>query len=412
MAEDPATAEDDAARLVDEVAARAARGPAEPAPTAAVTPGPRRTADEVRAEMADARHRVEAAWHTSDSGTEIPESARLRHVKRAMLVGLRPVTSHQVPFNRELLVAVDRLANVVDAVAERVDGADERVDGRLKRVEAGIATVDLAGADADALVADLRARCDVLARRLDAAEADLVEQRRALAAARAREDVVLRAARAAIDEADVDVLAREADIADAALVRRLARVGRPPPDALRAQARAVVDVLAEVAVAAPVVDLASDAGEWLDVWAAGGIAAIGIDDDAETVAALRARGHAAEQADPLTDLEHRGQGSLGGITAAVLADVIALPDLIGLVDAARQALRPGGVLVLAGADPSGRDVDDHRWADPRWRPLDPRTLTLLVLERGWAEAELVALDAEAGARYVLVARTAGGTPSP
>lgn len=403
MADHDPSAEGDAARLVEEVAARAEAAPAPASPTA----GPRKSAEQMRAEMADARHRLETAWHTSDSGTEIPDSDRLRQVKRAVMIGLRPVTSHQIPFNREVVVAVDRLANVVEGVATQVEGAEERVDDRLKRVEAGIATVDVAGADAEAEVALLRATCDELTGRLEAAEAALVEQRQALAAARAREDLVLRAARDLAGDEGRTVLAQEADAADAALVRRLAAAGRPGPEALRAQARAVVDAVAEAAVAAPVLDLASAGGEWLDAWSARGIEATGVEPDADAAETLRARGHAVAPADPVAHLASRPAGSLGAVTAAVLADVVPLADLVTLVDAARQALRPGGVLVLAVADPAGQATGDGQWADPRRRPVHPHTLTLLALERGWVEADLAALDDEAGASHVLVARTAG-----
>ncbi len=105
-------------------------------------------------------------------------------------------------------------------------------------------------------------------------------------------------------------------------------------------------------------------------------------------------------------------GSLGAVTAAVLADVVPLPDLVALVDAAREALRPGGVLVLAAADPTAGAGGDEQWADPRRRPLHPRTLALLALERGWAEADLAPVPPAAGASYVLVARTAGAPPAP
>ncbi|MGI8940076.1 MAG: hypothetical protein ACR2JF_18040 [Iamia sp.] len=405
MADDHPSPAGEAARVVDAVAAQAANPSARPGPAAA----PARSPEQSRAELADARQRLETAWHTSDSGTEIPDEARLRPVKRAMMAGLRPVTSHQVPFNRELVVAIDRLANVVEDVQARVDGGDARVDDALKRVQAGIATVDVAGADVELEVAALRERLDELTRRLEAAEDDLAAQTRALAAARAREDLVLRTARTAVGDAPLAPLAQDVTVADAALVRRLAAVGRPPADALRAQARGVADVVTDAA-AAPVLDLASDAGEWLDVWTERGLSATGVDDQSELVDHLRARGHTVEEADPVTHLADRPAGSLGAVTAAVLADVVPLATLVDLVDAAREALRPGGVLVLAAADPAGQSTGDPQWADPRRRPLHAATLTLLALERGWAEADLVGLDPAAGASYVVVARTAGGPP--
>ncbi|CAN5579758.1 hypothetical protein BH24ACT4_BH24ACT4_08280 [soil metagenome] len=406
MADDHPSPATEAARVVDAVAAQATDPSARPG----APPAPARSPEQSRAELAHARQRLETAWHTSDSGTEIPEEARLRPVKRAMMASLRPVTSHQVPFNRELVAAIDRLANVVEDVQARVDGGDSRVDDALKRVQAGIATVDVAGADVELEVAALRERVDEVAARLEAAETDLASQTRALTAARAREDLVLRTAREAVGGAPLAPLAQDVAVADAALVRRLAAAGRPPADALRAQARTVADVVADAAAAAPVLDLASDAGEWLDVWAERGFAASGVEDQPDLVDSLRARGHTVEEADPVTHLADRPAGSLGAVTAAVLADVVPLATLVDLVDAARESLRPGGVLVLAAADPAGQSTGDPQWADPRRRPLHAATLTLLALERGWAEADLVGLDPAAGASYVVVARTAGGPP--
>ena len=68
--------------------------------------------------------------------------------------------------------------------------------------------------------------------------------------------------------------------------------------------------------------------------------------------------------------------------------------------------------MLAAAEPGGLAVGDPQWADPRRGPRHTTTLTVLLLERGWAEADLVPVGDDAGATYVLVARTAGVAPPP
>lgn len=416
------------ARVVAEVGERAE---AAPVVAAVLAPGPApQLSARARAALREARQHLDTAWHSSDAGTDLPDAARLRSVKKAVLVGLRPVTSHQVPFNRDLVVAIDRLANVVEELAGTVQTVEERTDGTLKRVQAGIATVEVGAADLEADAADLEAevtdlaaRAEALVRRLDDAEVDLVDLRRAGAATRAREDVMLRAARDAVAAAGatppaplaVGLLADEAGRADAHLLRRLAAAGRPDAEVLRGRARVLADAVVAAATAAPVLDLASDRGEWLDVWAEVGVEASGVEDDPDHVEALRGRGHRVVAEEPVAHVRSAPAGSVGAITAAVLADVVALPALVDLVDGARQALRPGGVLVLGAADPAGQGTDDPQWADPRRRPLHPRTLTLLVLERGYAEAEVVALgdpDEPGPAAYAVVARTAGGAPAP
>ncbi|HXH56412.1 hypothetical protein [Iamia sp.] len=412
------------ARVVAEVGERAAAGAG-----AAPAPAPQLSA-RARAALGETRRHLDTAWHSSDAGTDLPDAARLRSVKKAVLVGLRPVTSHQVPFNRDLVVAIDRLANVVEELAGTVQTVEERTDGTLKRVQAGIATVEVGAADLEAdaadlaaQVADLAAHAEDLVRRIEGAEADLVELRQAGAATRSREDVVLRAARDAVTAAGaapstalaLGLLADEAGRADAHLLRQLAAAGRPDAEVLRRQARVVADAVVAAAAAAPVLDLASDRGEWLDVWDEVGVEASGVEDDPDHVEALRGRGHRVVAEEPVAHVRSAPAGSAGAITAAVLADVVALPDLVDLVDTARAALRPGGVLVLGAAHPNGQGTDDPQWADPRRRPLHPRTLTLLVLERGYAEAEVVALgdpDEPGPATYAVVARTAGGPPAP
>jgi len=225
---------------------------------------------------------------------------------------------------------------------------------------------------------------------------------------RAREAVA--ATGPAASPLSVSTMADEADAVDATLLRRLAAAGRPDPEVVRGWARVLADAVVGAATAAPVLDLASDRGEWLDVWAELGIEASGVDDVDERVEALRGRGHDVASADPLSHLAERPAGSLGAVTAAVLADVGPLVELVDLVDHAREALRPGGLLVLAAADLASGSTADPQWADPRRRLLHPATLTLLALERGFAEADVVVLPGDAPA-YALVARTAGG-PGP
>lgn len=368
--------------------------------------------------LSDARAHLDAAWQASDAGTESAPAGKLRHAHKAALVGMRHVTSHQVPFNRELVVAVDRLTRVVEELATRlevVDELEERYDGTLQRARAGVATIgvqvdDMAGelAEVADAVADLTAR-------LEAVERGLADQRQLVGATRAREDLVLRTLRdasATAADAPIGALAGEADTA---LVRRLAAAGRPRPEVVVGWARLLEPVVAAAAAGAPVVDLDSGRGEWLDVWATLDGPARGTESDPAAADLLRERGHEIATGAPAPLLASLPAGSVGAVTAVALADVRPLAELVAVVDAAVAVLRPGGVLVLAAADPAGAPTD-VLWADPRRRPLHPDTLTLLALERGFAEAEVVDLVAagapeDGGPRaYALVARAPGGAP--
>lgn len=365
-----------------------------------------------------ARHHLDNAWHSSDAGTEDAPAGKLRHAHRVALVGMKHVTSHQVPFNRELVVAIDRLTRVVEELATRlsvVDELEERYDATLRRAQAGVAT---AGVQIDDLAGELAEALDGLTdatARLAALEAAVADQRQLLGSTRAREDVVLRALRDAPATAPA-ALAAEADAVDAALVRRLAAAGRPRPEVVVAWARQLEPAVAAAGTGAPVLDLDPDRGEWLDVWAGLDGGATGVESDPARAAALRERGHDVVDGDPVAHLAGLPAGSLGAVTAVALADVRPLAELVAVVDAAGAALRPGGVLVLGFADPGGAATGDVLWADPRRRPLHPALLELLAFERGFAEAEVVPLDAGDGEddgpqALALVARTAGGSPT-
>lgn len=357
-----------------------------------------------------ARHHLDNAWHSSDAGTEEAPAGKLRHAHKVALVGMKHVTSHQVPFNRELVVAVDRLTRVVEELATRlsvVDELEERYDATLRRAQAGVATAGVQIDDLAGELAEAAAALEDATARLAAVEAAVADQRQLLGATRAREDLVLRTLRDGIG--DPAAVRAEAEDLDAALLRRLAAAGRPRPEVVVGWARQLEPVVAAASAGAPVLDLDPDRGEWLDVWAGLDGGARGVESDPTVATALRERGHDVADGDPAVHLGLLPAGSLGAVTAVTLADVRPLPELVAVVDAAGAALRPGGVLVLGFADPAGAVTGDVLWADPRRRPVHAATLELLAFERGFAEAEVVVLDGEVGA-LALVARTAGGAP--
>lgn len=414
MADDETAPPPDPAQAIDAVADRAAE--AEPADdegddeVAAWQAKLAQAAISPRAQEAltAARHHLDNAWHSSDAGTEDAPAGKLRHAHKAALVGMKHVTSHQVPFNRELVVAIDRLTRVVEELATRlsvVDELEERYDATLRRAQAGVAT---AGVQIDDLAGELAEALDGLegaTARLAALETAVADQRQVIGATRAREDLVLRTLRDGIGDvaaAAPGTLAAEADIA---LVRRLAAAGRPRPEVLVGWARQLEPVVAAAAAGAPVLDLDPDRGEWLDVWTGLDGGATGVESDPTIAAALRERGHAVADGNPGVHLGLLPAGSLGAVTAVALADVRPLGELVAVVDGAGSALRPGGVLVLVVADPAGAATGDVLWADPRRRPVHPATLELLAFERGFAEAEVVTLTDGA---LALVARTPGG----
>lgn len=370
--------------------------------------------------LQESRDHLDAAWAAHDPVADAPApTGRLRQVHQTARDAMEPMSVQQVGYNRELVVAVDRLTRVVEDVAthlEVVDEVDRRAEEGLGRVQAGVATTAVQLDDLAGEVAELAAVVAGLVERVEAVEAATADQRQLLGATRAREDLVLRTVRDAAPagpSGPAAVLADEADAADAVLLRRLGAAGRPRPEVLVAWARAVAPVVGEAATGAPVLDLDPDRGEWLDVWAELDVVGRGADADPLRAQALVERGHDVVGIDPVAHLAAVADGSVGAVTAAALADVRPLTDLVAVVDQAARVLRPGGALVLAAAHPSTAAGADALWADPRRRPLHPDALVLLALERGFAEAEVVDLpepgDPDGDPRaYALVARAAGG----
>lgn len=375
-----------------------ALGDGDPEPSA---PLDGRVAGAVSRLVDDARSHIGAAGATSAAGTDVPDDVRLRSVKRAAVTAMRPVTSHQVPFNNEMLIVVERLTSAIEMLAP-VDAVTAEVDQRLQRVRAAVATLEI---QVDDLEHARRTASDEVASVHSAfarLSDEVAELSRVVAIVRSQEESARRASGPRVGAAP-----RPVDDLERATVRRLAALVAPSTETVQGWARSLSGVVAEAP--GPVLDLASGRGEWLDAWSDLGLEVSGVDDDM-SVEALASRGHDVTHSDPVAYLEGRPVASLGAVTAASFADVHPLVDAVRVVDAARAALRPGGVLVLAAAHPVDAPPEDPLWTDPRRRRVHPDLLVALAVDRGFAEVSATAVERtpDGGARaYALVARTAG-----
>lgn len=358
---------------------------------------------EVRRLIDDARGHLVAATSTSGAGTDVPGDARLRSVKMAAVTAMRPVTSHQVPFNAEVLMVLDRLAAAVEALVPG-DALASDLELRFQRMRAAVATLEVQVDDLDHGRRSARDEVVAVHAAFESLSAEVAGLGREVAALRAREDSLLRA----LDTGEEGVVAAASVAVEDATLRRLAAAVAPSTETVGTWARTLADVLVEVP--GPVLDLGSGRGEWLDEWAHLGLEAHGVADDDRLVETLRSRGHDVAVADAVTHLEEWPVGSLGAVTAASFADVRSLDDVVRVADAAREALRPGGVLVLAAVHPVCAPPDDPLWVDPRRRRVHPDLLVALAVDRGFAEVSTTSLEEidDDGTRvYAVVARTAG-----
>jgi O-antigen chain-terminating methyltransferase len=154
---------------------------------------------------------------------------------------------------------------------------------------------------------------------------------------------------------------------------------------IRERQRAYIDDFRD---AAPVLDLGCGRGEFLALLREAGIAARGVDADADMVAYARGEGLDVEQGDALAALEALEDGSLGGIFLAQVVEHLPPPTLVRLLELAHGKLRPGGVLVAETINPLSPIALRNYFADlTHAQPLVAETLALLAEQAGFHAVE-------------------------
>jgi SAM-dependent methyltransferase len=142
--------------------------------------------------------------------------------------------------------------------------------------------------------------------------------------------------------------------------------------------------------AGDVLDVGCGRGEFLDLLAARGIRARGLDLNHEMVELCRARGLDVTEGDAVSHLEGIADASLGGLFAAQVVEHLQPAYLLRFLDVAYHKLRPGAAIVLETLNPACwtaffdsfiRDIT-HVW------PLHPETLRYLVLASGFSSARI------------------------
>ncbi len=142
--------------------------------------------------------------------------------------------------------------------------------------------------------------------------------------------------------------------------------------------------------ASDVLDVGCGRGEFLDLLAARGVSARGLDLNHEMVEVCRARGLDVAEADVVSYLESVPDGSLGGLFAAQVVEHLEPAYLLRFLELAHHKLRAGAPLVLETLNPACwtaffdsfiRDIT-HVW------PLHPDTLRYLVLASGFSAARI------------------------
>jgi O-antigen chain-terminating methyltransferase len=139
-----------------------------------------------------------------------------------------------------------------------------------------------------------------------------------------------------------------------------------------------------------VLDVGCGRGEFVELLAANGISARGVDLNHEMAEVCRARGLDVREGDAVSYLSSLDDASLGGIFAAQVVEHLEPGYLLRFLELAFHKLRPGGRLVLETLNPACwvaffdsyiRDIT-HVW------PLHPDTLKYLVVASGFTRASV------------------------
>jgi SAM-dependent methyltransferase len=155
-----------------------------------------------------------------------------------------------------------------------------------------------------------------------------------------------------------------------------------------------LEPLAALHQPARALDVGCGRGEWLEVAAAAGFEATGVDIDDAMLAACRERGLAVQTADALQTLRAMADASLAMVSAFHVVEHIPFDQVRALAAEALRVLQPGGLLILETPNPENLVVGATSfYRDPsHLRPLPPELLSFAAEHAGFARQLVVRLQ--------------------
>ncbi len=175
-------------------------------------------------------------------------------------------------------------------------------------------------------------------------------------------------------------------LATAAAYADFEDVFRGPPERVQANLAPYVPLLQDHQ---PVLDVGAGRGEMLEMLAATGVTARGVDLDAGMVARATAQGLDVVEADGVEYLRAQPPNSLGAIFAAHVIEHMPWPTLQAFLAASHAALSPGGVLICETVNPHCLRALKAFWLDPTHQhPLFPEACLVYARQAGFPSASI------------------------
>ncbi len=373
-----------AAFLRERLSAEAAGAPVSDA-TGAAASSPRSAAERARQWLDKG---LTASWGEGSGRGAVGTRAR-----RAMLRAIRPYTARQAVLDQMLVEAALDARAGVETLHERVSSLEDQLQ-RLHEFTAEL---------------DQRARSIALVRD------DLTRLTQQLHAPPSLGDPALLRTR---DDQGREVIGFEGgaggDERDAYL--GFENIFRSDEARVAELQRLYVGVLAGHG---PILDVGSGRGELLDLLAAAGEVARGVDSDEGMVALSRAKGHDVTLADAVSHLRGLETASLGAIFCAQLVQHLGYADLQAFLAEATRVLRAGGLLVAETVNPEPVQAFKAFWIDPTHKTLlYPDVLLTLCRLAGFQRGHVLFpggsgvadRDRRTQPAYAVVATMAGSGP--
>lgn len=169
---------------------------------------------------------------------------------------------------------------------------------------------------------------------------------------------------------------------------RFAARFRGSSEMIAARQSALVDHV--VGAAGLIVDLGSGRGEWLRLLRDKGLIAIGVDDDAVSVQALRDEGLDVVHADALAYLQGAAEASVAAISALHVVEHMPFATMVELLRQALRVLAPGGRILVETPNITNLHTGAANFhLDPSHvQPLHPLLLEFALHEVGFAEVDV------------------------